>query len=131
MFTKERPRTREILTKDKRIAIADYILDYVKRNPGKQIPNGKIGEMCNTPPYNISTITKQLLRTGEIEQISRYTYRLVPKLPISPKPEQLPLPPQAAPDNIANQVEALAKDYMWQENGSGTLKGFIDWLKSE
>lgn len=131
MLTKRKPNTREILTKDKRQAIADYILDYVKRNPGKQIPNGKIGAMCDTPAYNISTITKQLVRIGEIRQISRYTYAIVEKpLPL-PIPQQMPLPPQAAPENIANQVEALAKDYMWQENGSGTLKGFIDWLKSE
>lgn len=128
MFKQNQRKTREILTKDKRLAIAEYIIDYVKRNPGKQIPCGKIAEQCSTPAYNISTIIKMLVRMGELKQISRYTY----VISVGPKPqEQLPLPPVPTKDNIANQVEALAKDYMWQENGSGTLKGFIDWLKSE
>lgn len=130
MFTKEKPKPRELLSKDKRIAIAEYILDYVKRNPGKQIPNGKIAEKCDTPAHNIGSITKQLVKMGEIKQISRYTYQINER-PTSLPPVQTALVPQPTPENIAFQVEALAKDYMWQENGSGTLKGFIDWLKSD
>lgn len=126
MLKKKQVRTREILTKDKRTAIADYILDYVKRNPGKQIPNGKIGAMCDTPAYNISTITKQLLRIGEIRQLSRYTYAIVDKpLPL-PMPQQMPLETKQA--DFAAEVERLAKDYAWQSDGR-TLKGFVDWLK--
>lgn len=127
---KNQSKGRVMLTKDKRIAIAEYIIDYVKRNPGKQIPNAKIAEKCDTPAHNIGSITKQLVKMGEIKQISRYTYEINER-PTSLPPVQAALLPQPAPENIAFQIEALAKDYMWQENGSGTLKGFIDWLKSE
>ena len=127
MFKNSRP-VRQPISKDKKIAIAEYILDYVKRNPRKQIPNAKIAEKCDTPAHNIGSITKQLVKMGEIRQVSRYTYEINER-PTTLPPVQTALVPQPAPENIANQVETLAKDYMWQENGSGTLKGFIDWLK--
>lgn len=128
MFKNNQTKPITRLPKDKRIAIAEYIIDYVKRNPGKQIPNGKIAEKCDTPAHNIGSITKQLVKMGEIRQISRYTYEINER-PTALPPVQTALTPQPTQHNIANQVEILAKDYMWQENGSGTLKGFIDWLK--
>lgn len=129
MFKNNQTKPIQRLTKDKRIAIAEYILDYVKRNPGRQIPNGKIAEKCDTPAHNIGGVTKQLVKMGEIKQVSRYTYEINERPTSLPPVQSALLPPQPAPDNMAFTVETLAKDYMWQENGSGTLKGFIDWLK--
>lgn len=131
VFKNNKPVRHQRMDKDKKIAIAEYIIDYVKRNPGKQIPNAKIADKCNTAAHNIGTITKELVKLGEISHVTRYTYKVnerPTKLP--PVQEQL-IPQQFPKHNIASDVEQLAKDYMWQENGSGTLKGFIDWLKDQ
>lgn len=131
MFTLSRtqetaPRNR--LSSDKRVAIAEYVLDYVKRNPGKQIPTQVIGKRADTPSYNVSTIIRQLVVMGEIRHLSRYTYELVPK-PAPAKPEQLALAP-LTPRGMAIEIERMAKDYVWQVENP-TLKGFVDWAKTE
>lgn len=129
MFNKSHPKSRNMLSKDKRIAIAEYILDYVKRNPGKQIPNAKIAERCDTAPHNIGSVTKQLVKMGEIKQVTRYTY-VINERPTSLPPVQTALVPQPTPENIANQVEVLAKEYTWQSDAP-TLRGFVKWLKDQ
>lgn len=124
---RNQPKGRQMLSKDKRIAIAEYILDYVKRNPRKQIPNAKIAEKCDTPAHNIGSITKQLVKMGEIRQVSRYTYEINER-PTSLPPVQTALVPQPTKENIAEQIEQLAKDYTWQSDAP-TLRGFVKWLK--
>lgn len=126
MFKNNQPKASKADSSDKRIAIAPYIVDYVERNPNKKIPCAKLGKIAGVNGQYISAVVRELVKFGDLVKVSRYTYAVNPQ----PLPLLAPAPIPTQKSNIPQEVEALAKDYMWQENGSVTLKGFIDWLKS-
>lgn len=113
--------------------VGEDILAYIRRNPDHQVPNTAIASRYGIAPSQVSTVTKYLLRHGNLERVSRSCYKFVQtdvvKLESLPKPTTTFVPPVVQAKSITDGVVKMAKDFAW-EMGSDSLREFVLYIQS-
>jgi hypothetical protein len=117
---------RKHITGELRDRVAEQVLEYIKRNPGKAVPNLRIAMPYGLGASQIGTVIRQLLRGGAIVRLSNKTYRAADATH-QDSPHKPALTLTAPKIDLADDITKLAKDFHWQYN-SDSLREFVDWL---
>lgn len=117
------------LDNETRQLVKQDIIQWVRRNIKKQVPNQYIADRYRIKPYQVGHITKNLVMNGDLKRLTKNTYETVEReqvqstLPVEEKPTEQP----TELHKLSKDVEALARQFVW-ETGIVTLKPFVAWL---
>lgn len=67
---------RPMLKGELKDRVCETILEYVKRNPSRQVPAADIAKMYGLTPMQVTGATLHLVRMGKLERLSKYTYAI-------------------------------------------------------
>lgn len=116
---------RNYIGHDTKEFVREEVLDWVRHNRGKQVPNQSIANKYKVKPHQVGQVTKTLIKHEEISKVTPNTYEITPVVTIEPKQVATIDEPTAL--KLSVQVEQMARQFVW-ETGVTTLKPFVLWL---